>query len=43
VLQGPEHFPGKPNVGGETVVPNGNGTSTVIAPDGSVRIIPTPK
>jgi hypothetical protein len=28
---------------GSVVVPNGNGTSTVIEPDGSVRTIPTPK
>jgi hypothetical protein len=28
---------------GDIVVPNGNGTSTVIRPDGSVVTIPTPK
>lgn len=28
---------------GAIVVPNGNGTSTVINPDGSVQIIPTPR
>ena len=25
------------------VVPNGNGTSTLIAPDGSVQTVPTPQ
>ena len=30
--------------GGSTlVVPNGNGTSTIIHPDGSVETVPTPK
>ncbi len=29
--------------GGNIVIPNGDGTSTVIMPDGSVRTIPTPK
>ncbi len=29
--------------GQDIIVPNGNGTSTVISPDGSVRIIPSPK
>ncbi len=28
---------------GNIVIPNGDGTSTVIMPDGSVRTIPTPK
>jgi hypothetical protein len=28
---------------GAIVVPNGNGTSTVINPDGSVQTIPTPR
>jgi hypothetical protein len=29
--------------GGSIVVPNGNGTSTVIGPDGSISTVPTPK
>ncbi|APH55405.1 Hypothetical protein GbCGDNIH9_2085 [Granulibacter bethesdensis] len=31
------------NTDGQIIVPNGNGTSTVIEPDGTVRTIPTPK
>ena len=32
-----------PGNNGSIVVPNGNGTSTVIAPDGSISTVPTPK
>jgi len=32
-----------PNGGTAIVVPNGNGTSTIIKPDGSIETIPTPK
>lgn len=32
--------PGQP---GSIMVPNGNGTSTIISPDGSVRTVPTPR
>jgi hypothetical protein len=32
-----------PNATGAIMVPNGNGTSTVINPDGSVQTIPTPR
>lgn len=32
-----------PDKRGNIVVPNGDGTSTVIAPDGSVTTVPTPK
>jgi len=32
-----------PGGGSAIVVPNGNGTSTVIKPDGSIETIPTPK
>ena len=32
-----------PNAPSTITIPNGNGTSTVIAPDGSVKIVPTPK
>lgn len=32
-----------PGGAGAIVVPNGNGTSTVISPDGSVQTIPTPR
>ncbi|MBC7801916.1 MAG: hypothetical protein H7Z10_14960, partial [Gemmatimonadaceae bacterium] len=33
---------GPGNVGG-IMVPNGNGTSTIIRPDGSVQTVPTPR
>jgi hypothetical protein len=32
-----------PNAASTIVIPNGNGTSTQISPDGQVKIIPTPK
>jgi hypothetical protein len=32
-----------PNAPSTITIPNGNGTSTVIGPDGSVKVIPTPK
>ena len=32
-----------PKGGTGLMVPNGNGTSTMIAPDGSVQTVPTPK
>jgi ABC-type hemin transport system ATPase subunit len=32
-----------PGGGSAIVVPNGNGTSTVIKSDGSIETIPTPK
>ena len=32
-----------PGTPGAIVVPNGNGTSTVISPDGGVQVIPTPR
>ena len=32
-----------PGGAGAIVVPNGNGTSTVISPDGGVQVIPTPR
>jgi hypothetical protein len=32
-----------PGGGTAIVVPNGNGTSTVIKPDGTIQTIPTPK
>ena len=32
-----------PNSPSTITIPNGNGTSTVIGPDGSVKVIPTPK
>jgi hypothetical protein len=34
---------GQPPVDRRIVVPNGNGTSTVIYPDGRIETIPTPK
>ena len=50
ISNGPVGVPGgastaiNPTQGGQDIiVPNGNGTSTVISPDGSVRTIPTPK
>ena len=33
--------PGAPNGGAGILVPNGNGTSTLIGPDGSVQTVPT--
>jgi hypothetical protein len=33
----------QPVPNGPIIVPNGNGTSTVIAPNGTVTTIPTPK
>jgi hypothetical protein len=33
----------RPGGGNAIIVPNGNGTSTVINPDGSIQTIPTPK
>lgn len=33
----------QPGGAGAIVVPNGNGTSTVISPDGGVQVIPTPR
>ena len=35
--------PGQPQVDRRIIVPNGNGTSTVIYPDGRIETIPTPK
>jgi hypothetical protein len=35
--------PAQPQVDRRIVVPNGNGTSTVIYPDGRIETIPTPK
>ena len=35
--------PGQPPVDRRIIVPNGNGTSTVIHPDGRIETIPTPK
>ncbi len=32
-----------PNPKGAVLIPNGNGTSTLILPDGSVKTVPTPK
>lgn len=32
-----------PGQGSSIIVPNGNGTSTIIAPDGSVSTVPTPR
>lgn len=32
-----------PGGAGAIVVPNGNGTSTVISPDGGVQVVPTPR
>ncbi len=50
ISNGPVGVPGgastatNPAQGGQDIiVPNGNGTSTVISPDGSVRTIPTPR
>ncbi len=49
INNGPVGAPGGPSTatnpegGTDIVVPNGNGTSTVISPDGSTRIIPTPR
>lgn len=49
INNGPLGVPGgvgtatSPRGGQNIVVPNGNGTSTVIAPDGTVTIVPTPK
>jgi len=49
INNGPIGIPGGPSTataptGGQNIiVPNGNGTSTVIAPDGSTQIIPTPR
>ena len=41
--QGYKPPPGASSAGGNIVVPNGNGTSTVISPTGQVSTIPTPK
>jgi hypothetical protein len=35
--------PGQPEIDKRIIVPNGNGTSTVIYPDGRIETIPTPK
>jgi hypothetical protein len=35
--------PGQPQTDQRIIVPNGNGTSTVIYPDGRIETIPTPK
>ena len=35
--------PGEPPADRRIIVPNGNGTSTVIYPDGRIETIPTPK
>ena len=35
--------PGQPQADRRIIVPNGNGTSTVIYPDGRIETIPTPK
>jgi hypothetical protein len=40
---GPAAAPTQPPVDRRIVVPNGNGTSTVIYPDGRIETIPTPK
>jgi len=39
----PGAAPGTPPVDRRIIVPNGNGTSTVIHPDGRIETIPTPK
>jgi hypothetical protein len=39
----PTGTPGQPPVDRRIIVPNGNGTSTVIHPDGRIETIPTPK
>ena len=36
-------LPGQPQTDQRIIVPNGNGTSTVIYPDGRIETIPTPK
>jgi hypothetical protein len=40
---GPATPPGQPPADQRIIVPNGNGTSTVIYPDGRIETIPTPK
>jgi hypothetical protein len=44
-IQGDQGYKAPPSsaAGGNIVVPNGNGTSTVISPNGTVTTIPTPK
>jgi hypothetical protein len=39
----PPAQPGQPQPDRRIIVPNGNGTSTVIYPDGRIETIPTPK
>lgn len=39
----PATAPGQPPADRRIIVPNGNGTSTVIHPDGRIETIPTPK
>jgi hypothetical protein len=39
----PAARPGPAGAGQSIVVPNGNGTSTIIHPDGTVETVPTPK
>jgi hypothetical protein len=39
----PGAAPGQPPTDQRIIVPNGNGTSTVIYPDGRIETIPTPK
>ena len=40
---GTQAAPGEPPADRRIIVPNGNGTSTVIYPDGRIETIPTPK
>ncbi|MGC8477299.1 MAG: hypothetical protein ACP5NP_13165 [Acetobacteraceae bacterium] len=42
IYAAPGGAPG-PNPPGAVMIPNGNGTSTLILPDGSVKTVPTPK
>jgi hypothetical protein len=42
-IQGEQGFKGSTAPNGNIIVPNGNGTSTVISPTGQVTTIPTPK
>ncbi len=42
-MDGKPAVPAQPEVDRRIIVPNGNGTSTVIHPDGRIETIPTPK
>ena len=38
-----ESVPATPGTNADIVVPNGNGTSTIVHPDGTVQTVPTPR